>query len=238
MSTGRLPSTDGGIQPTVVDAKGDLLVGVAADSISRLAVGSNDQVLTADSTTATGLKWATPSSGATSWSLINTGGTSLTGAATITISGITKNSIAIYVWDASSANANSDLYLRVNSDSTSKYGYGGLQMRQTTSYTGSGFASTVNGDGANINSNDKFLLVALSGNASASSSGFVEITGATGSGPKFLKSSFGNTPASTGTDAQARVLGGIYTGSSAITSVSIISSSGNFDNGTIYVYEG
>lgn len=65
MSTGRLPSTDGGIQPTVVDAKGDLLVGVAADSVSRLAVGSNDQVLTADSTTATGLKWATASSGLT-----------------------------------------------------------------------------------------------------------------------------------------------------------------------------
>lgn len=63
MSTGRLPSTDGGIQPTVVDAKGDLLVGVAADSVSRLAVGSNDQVLTADSSTATGLKWATPSGG-------------------------------------------------------------------------------------------------------------------------------------------------------------------------------
>lgn len=63
MSTGRLPSTDGGIQPTVVDAKGDLLVGVAADSVSRLAVGSNDQVLTADSSTATGLKWATVASG-------------------------------------------------------------------------------------------------------------------------------------------------------------------------------
>ena len=57
MSTGRLPSTDGGIQPTVVDAKGDLLVGVAADSVSRLAVGNNGETLVADSSTSTGLRW-------------------------------------------------------------------------------------------------------------------------------------------------------------------------------------
>ena len=43
---------------TAIDAKGDLVVGTGADAFSRLAVGSNDQVLTADSTTATGLKWA------------------------------------------------------------------------------------------------------------------------------------------------------------------------------------
>jgi hypothetical protein len=65
MTTGRVPSVEGGIQPTIVDAKGDLLVGTAADTVSRIAVGSNDQVLTADSSTSTGLKWATPSSGST-----------------------------------------------------------------------------------------------------------------------------------------------------------------------------
>lgn len=48
---------------TVIDAKGDLLAGTAADTIDRIAVGANDTVLTADSSTATGLKWATPSSG-------------------------------------------------------------------------------------------------------------------------------------------------------------------------------
>lgn len=83
MSTGRLPSVDGGIQPTIVDAKGDLIVATAADTVSRLAVGSNDQVLTADSTTATGLKWAAPSSGG--MTLLST--TTLSGATT-TISGI------------------------------------------------------------------------------------------------------------------------------------------------------
>ncbi len=63
MTVGRIPSIEGGIQPTIVDAKGDLITAVAADTPARLAVGANDTVLTADSTTATGLKWAAPVSG-------------------------------------------------------------------------------------------------------------------------------------------------------------------------------
>ncbi len=51
------------INPNIVDAKGDIIAATAADTVARLAVGSNDQVLTADSSTATGLKWATPSAG-------------------------------------------------------------------------------------------------------------------------------------------------------------------------------
>jgi hypothetical protein len=57
MTVGRIPSVEGGIQPTIVDAKGDLIVAVAADSLNRLAVGSNDQVLVADSAASTGLAW-------------------------------------------------------------------------------------------------------------------------------------------------------------------------------------
>jgi hypothetical protein len=47
--------------PTIstIDAKGDLLAGTADNTIARLAVGTNNQVLTADSTAATGMKWAT-----------------------------------------------------------------------------------------------------------------------------------------------------------------------------------
>jgi hypothetical protein len=51
------------INPNIVDAKGDIIAATAADTVARLAVGSNDQVLTADSSTATGLKWATPAAG-------------------------------------------------------------------------------------------------------------------------------------------------------------------------------
>ena len=48
---------------TILDAKGDLISATAADTPARLAVGTNGQVLTADSTTATGLKWATAGGG-------------------------------------------------------------------------------------------------------------------------------------------------------------------------------
>jgi hypothetical protein len=51
------------IQNAIVDAKGDLIGATAADTPARLAVGTNGQVLTADSTAATGLAWATPSTG-------------------------------------------------------------------------------------------------------------------------------------------------------------------------------
>lgn len=54
---------DSAVQPTIVDAKGDLLVGSAADTLARLAAGTNTYVLTADSAEATGLKWAAPSGG-------------------------------------------------------------------------------------------------------------------------------------------------------------------------------
>jgi hypothetical protein len=43
---------------TEIDAKGDLIAGTAADAFSRIAVGTNGQILTADSTTGTGLAWA------------------------------------------------------------------------------------------------------------------------------------------------------------------------------------
>ena len=58
MTVGRIPSVEGGIQPTIFDAKADLLTATAADTPARLAVGSNDLVLTADSSTATGLKYS------------------------------------------------------------------------------------------------------------------------------------------------------------------------------------
>ena len=60
MTVGRIPSVEGGIQPTLLTAKGDLISATAASTVARLGVGANDTVLTADSSQATGLKWATP----------------------------------------------------------------------------------------------------------------------------------------------------------------------------------
>lgn len=45
---------------TLVDAKGDLLVGTADNTVARLAVGgTNGQLLAVNSATASGLEWAT-----------------------------------------------------------------------------------------------------------------------------------------------------------------------------------
>jgi len=46
------------IEETIFDAKGDLLVGTAADTVGKLAAGSNGLYLSTDSSTATGLKWS------------------------------------------------------------------------------------------------------------------------------------------------------------------------------------
>ena len=45
------------VPKSIVDAKGDLIAGTAADTTSRLAVGANDLLLTAASGEATGLKY-------------------------------------------------------------------------------------------------------------------------------------------------------------------------------------
>jgi hypothetical protein len=48
---------DGSIQKSVVTAKGDLVTATGSATPARLGVGTNGQILIADSTTATGLKW-------------------------------------------------------------------------------------------------------------------------------------------------------------------------------------
>jgi hypothetical protein len=53
------------VAKTIIDAKGDIIAGTAADTAARLAVGTNGQVLKANSATATGLEWAADSAGMT-----------------------------------------------------------------------------------------------------------------------------------------------------------------------------
>jgi hypothetical protein len=48
----------GSVSKGTIDAKGDLLVGSANDTVDNLAVGSNNYVLVADSAQTLGIKWA------------------------------------------------------------------------------------------------------------------------------------------------------------------------------------
>jgi hypothetical protein len=54
MSTGRLGAGDTAIQPTILNAKADLLTATAADTPARLAVGNDGETLVADSSATTG----------------------------------------------------------------------------------------------------------------------------------------------------------------------------------------
>ena len=71
------------IQPSTLTAKGDTYVATGSAAVTRLAAGSDGQVLTADSTQTKGLKWATPTTGSVT---SVTAGTGLSGG-TITTSG-------------------------------------------------------------------------------------------------------------------------------------------------------
>jgi len=106
---------------TAIDAKGDLVPGTGADTFARLAVGANDTVLTADSSTATGLKWATPSGGSFTTATNNvssqqaTTSTSYTDLATVgaqvTITTGTKALVSIVAELAKTGSATPDSYV-------------------------------------------------------------------------------------------------------------------------------
>jgi hypothetical protein len=109
------------IAPTVVDAKGDLIAGTAADTVGRLAVGSNGQVLTAASGESTGLKWA--SSGLT---LISTTDFSASNSVVVApFSSTYENYLALIKFTAISVD-DLDVYMRLRSgvtDAATNYKY-------------------------------------------------------------------------------------------------------------------
>ncbi len=67
----------GAVQSSTVTAKGDILAATASGTVTNLAVGSDGQVLTADSTQAAGVKWA-PASGGGGGGVATVNGSSLT----------------------------------------------------------------------------------------------------------------------------------------------------------------
>jgi hypothetical protein len=230
MTIGRIPSVEGGIQPTIFDAKADLLTATAADTPARLAVGANDTVLTADSSTATGLKWAAPAAAGANWSLLNAGGTALTGAQTITVSGISgKDKILVLFAGASSVNTSDYIGLRLNTDSGTNYTQRGGTVQGASTWA-AGNVGTFDQSGAT------FIYVGeMSNNAGSFLQGYVDLSGCNSSGVKAFTLA-GGCFANGGSGHRFITGGGIYDSSSVITSVSAFSQSSNFDAGSIYVY--
>jgi hypothetical protein len=123
MTISRIPSVEGGIQPTLLTAKGDLISATAASTVARLAVGSDAQILVADSTASTGLKWATPASGGkvlqvvqgtTSTTATNTTGTPADTNLTATITPTSASSKILVIVNQTGASKTNDTSIGMN----------------------------------------------------------------------------------------------------------------------------
>jgi hypothetical protein len=204
------------IPKSLIDAAGDLIVGTANDTAGRLGIGTAGQILKVNSG-ATALEWGTATASATdNFQLLNAGGTALTGAATITVSSISNiNRIYVRIIGASSVSASSYFLFRMNTDSGANYEH----------------AITGSDNEANTAANN-FLLGRMGTAAGDSFNGFFLIDGTNAAGRKpFQGIGVGN-----GGSARWYNVSGSYFGTSTISSVSIISETGNFDAGTIYIY--
>jgi hypothetical protein len=217
------------IAKSQLTAKGQILTATAASTPAVLSVGTNNQVLTADSAETTGLKWVTPVAAGSSFTLLNTGGTALTGASTITVSGISgQEKLMVVIRSASSANANATFSIRFNSDSGSNYTHGGWIYFSQATYQIDNLQDAGATDGTSIS-------IMRTGAAGAIGSGYIFVDGCNSTGLKSY--SFLGGASASGTSGNISYQGGgVYAGSSTISSVSIISASGDFDAGTIFVY--
>jgi hypothetical protein len=171
---------------------------------TRLAIGTTGQVLTV----AGGVpSWATASAAAKSYTLINTGGTLLSGASTEVSSLSGYNYLFVHI-DSATVSANANVRFRMNADSGSNY-YAASGDGDTNAMT---FVSTTG---------------AVGGTATEH---FIVIDAANSTGIKPF--SYSAIPAG-GAFATG---GGYYGGTSVISSFTALASSGSFNGGTIKIY--
>jgi len=107
------------VAKATVDAKGDLLVGTADNTVDRLAVGTDGYTLVADSAETTGLKWQAPAAGG--FTLISTSTPS--GATAVDFTTISSDYSQLLVTWAGiyAASNNSNFLIRLNNDSGTEY---------------------------------------------------------------------------------------------------------------------
>lgn len=218
-------SIGGGSSP--LTTKGDLYTYSTTDA--RLGVGTNGQVLTADSAEATGIKWATPASG---------GGITLLATATInnTSNQITFNSISgsyknLYLVGRGlmSNTANDSMYMRVNNSSSNIYNWNAFRASGSSTVTmNSGAEQTEWGTGA-----------------------FYQVLGSTGDSDDYLtnfnfvfpnysdaslKGGYYNI-AKSGNTGGAMCYGNVrWSSTAAVTRIDLYANANNWKQGTLYLY--
>jgi hypothetical protein len=208
---------------------GDTIYSSSGTTPARLGIGTAGQILTVNSG-ATAPEWAAPAPASQDFTLLNAGGTALTGAQTITVSGISgKNEILVVITNASSASASSTFGVQLNTDTGNNYNFYGNKTTASSAYA-AGSYTLVNSSATSS------ISLATMANAAASGAGaFLRISGCNSTGAKVF-SGAGGASLSTGSGQILYNVGGYYTGSSTVSSVSIYSDTGNFDNGTVFIY--
>jgi hypothetical protein len=220
--SGGVPAWTTTADVTPLTTKGDLFTFTTVDA--RLGVGANGTVLTADSAEATGLKWVPAATSGANWSLLNTGGTALTGASTVTVSGISgKDKVQVVIIDASSNIVDDFINIRFNTDTGNNYNVGVGTGATGEPWNSAGLANT-----------DRIAIGRLeSSSASAKVSGSLNVTGCNASGVKmFMHGGSGGNAAS----SRGYWGGGWYNSASTISSISVVASNGTLDAGTVYVF--
>jgi hypothetical protein len=215
---------------------GDIDYYTSSTAKARVAIGTAGQVLQVNAG-ATAPEWATAAGGGeVTYTLLNAGGTALTGAQTITISGIGGyDSYFILVINASSASANSEIIVRPNGDATTtNYYMAGLTNTPTTSYTIGTFASNASYQ-SNANS---IALGKTASDAASQARGSFIFWGGKSTGIKAWQSAGAGDNYGGAQQWNQTVRNGLFNLTSVITSFDIRSSTGNWDNGTVYVFGG
>jgi hypothetical protein len=203
-----------------------------ANTNTRLPVGTTGQVLTVSGGVPS---WSTPAGAIGNYSLLNSGGTTLSGTTTTVsgISGISK--LMIFIAGASTGSTSSSVYFRLNTDNTTKYRQTNLRAELTNTYNtdywniGESFSGTA----------ESFIYVGDMNNINTSTiNAYIAIDGCNSSGIKTFEFNGGGSKSgggSAGVGPTWRWGGGVYEGTSTISSVSILSGD-NFDAGKVYIY--
>jgi predicted secreted protein len=208
------------VAKATVDAKGDLIVGTADNTIARLAVGVNDTVLIADSSTATGLKWAAP---------VSSGGMTL--VETLTLSGASTTSASIagtykhlfVVVKNATASTNTDFYLRMNGDTGANYFRNVITTSSPSGLSGSAVLSQ-----NEIRLND----IGTATGAAERVRGNFWVVRYTDTDETYVTAQFFGYEGA----QKATVINGVYNNSAAITSITLGVLSGTMSNGNAYIY--